>query len=124
MTKYRYATLKGEIANRFRELIRQSCEARNITILNGHVSPEHIHLHISCPPELSPSKIAQYLKGRSSRLIQQEFPHLSKRYWGKHLWARGYFCSSIGKSTEKMISAYIEQQDKPPISDNFKVDGE
>jgi len=124
VTKYRYSMVKGDIAIRVRELIRQCCEARSITILNGHVSADHIHLHISCPPELSPSKIVQYLKGRSSRLIQQEFPHLRKRYWGQHLWARGYFCASIGKITEKMISAYIEQQEKPPQQDNFKVDGE
>ena len=124
VTKYRYPVMKGEVGIRIRELIRQSCEARNITILNGHVSTEHIHLHLSCPPELAVSKIVQYLKGRSSRLIQQEFPHLRKRYWGKHIWARGYFCATIGKITENMIAAYIEQQDKPPQQDNFKVDDE
>ena len=107
VTKYRYSVMKGEVGIRIRELIRQSCEARNITILNGHVSAEHIHLHLSCPPELAVSKIVQYLKGRSSRLIQQEFPHLRKRYWGKHIWARGYFCATIGKITENMIVAYI-----------------
>ena len=83
VTKYRYKMITDEVATRARELIRQSCEARNITILNGYVSSDHIHLHVSCPPELSPSKIAQYLKIRGSRLIQKEFPHLRKRYWGK-----------------------------------------
>jgi putative transposase len=73
---------------------------------------------------LAPSKIVQSLKGRSSRLVQQEFPYLRKRYWGKHLWARGYFCATIGKITEKMIAAYIDQQEQPPRRDNFKVDGE
>jgi len=124
VTKYRYKMITGDVANRARELIRQCCEARNITILSGHVSSDHIHLHVSCPPELSPSKIAQYLKGRSSRLIQDEFPHLKKRYWGKHLWARGFFCATIGKVSEKMIEAYIEQQESPPNADNFKIAGE
>jgi putative transposase len=124
VTKYRYHVLKGDVALRARELIRQTCEARNITILSGHVSKDHIHLHVSCPPELAPSKIAQYIKGRSSRLIQQEFPHLRKRYWGKHLWARGYFCASVGKLTEKMIAAYIEQQEKASPEDAFKVSDE
>ena len=81
VTKYRYAILKDDIALRVRELIRQICEARNITILNGHVSASHVHLHVSCPPEMAPSKIVQSLKGRSSRLVQQEFPNLRKRYW-------------------------------------------
>jgi len=121
VTKYRYHILTGEVAIRAREIIRQVCEARNITILSGHISKDHIHVHVSCPPELSPSKIIQYIKGRSSRLIQQEFSHIHKKYWGQHFWARGYFCASIGKMTEKMISAYIENQEQKPPMKNFKV---
>src|SRR5690625_2202938 len=81
VTKYRYKVLKGPIAVRARELIRQGCEARRITILQGSVGKEHIHLLISCPPSLAPSKIMQYLKGRSSRLLQDGFPELKKKYW-------------------------------------------
>jgi len=121
VTKYRYHILKGEVGLRARELIRQTCEARNITILNGHVSKDRIHLHVSCPPEMAPNKITQYIKGWSSRLIQQEFPHLRKRYWGRHLWGRGYFCVSVGKVTEEMIAAYIEQQEKAQPQEVFKV---
>ena len=124
VTKYRYHILRGDVACRARELIRQTCEARDITVLGGHVSKDHVHLHISCPPELSVSKAIQYVKGRSSRLIQQEFPHLRKRYWGKHLWARGYFCATVGKMTEKMIAAYIEQQERAPSKDVFTVSEE
>jgi putative transposase len=52
----------------------------------------------------------QYIKGRSSRLLQDEFPELKKRYWGQHLWARGYFCTTVGPVTKEMIKAYIESQ--------------
>jgi len=52
---------------------------------------DHIYLLLSYPTSLAPSKILQYLKGRSSRLLQDEFPELKKRYWGQHLWARNYF---------------------------------
>ena len=121
VTKYRFQVLKGDVGLRAREVIRQICEARNITILSGHISKEHVHIHVSCPPELSPSKIVQYIKGRSSRIIQQEFSHIRKRYWGQHFWARGYFCASIGKMTEKMITAYIDQQEQRTPEDNFKV---
>lgn len=121
VTKYRYHVLTGEVAVRARELIRQTCEARNITVLGGHISKDHVHLHVSSPLELAPSKIAQYLKGRSSRLIQQEFPHLRKRYWGKPLWARGYFCASVGRVTEKMIAAYIDQQEKALPKEVFTI---
>jgi len=76
--------LSSHIAIRARELIRQGCEARGIIILQGSVGKDHIHLLISCPPSLAPSKILQYLKGRSSRLLQDEFPELKKRYWVQH----------------------------------------
>ena len=92
VTKYRYHVLNGNVALRVRELIRQGCNARGVNILQGSVGKEHIHLLVSCPPSIAPSKLVQYLKGRSSRLLQEQFPELQKRYWGQHLWARAYFC--------------------------------
>ena len=74
VTKYRYAVLQGEVAVRARELIRQTCLSRDIKIVRGHVSRDHIHILVSCPPTLSPAQVMQYLKGRSSRILQSEFP--------------------------------------------------
>lgn len=96
VTKYRYKVLYGPIAFRAREWIRQGCEARGIIILQGSVGKDHIHLLLSCPPSLAPGKIMQYLKGRSSRLLQDEFLELKKKYGGQHLWTRGYFCATVG----------------------------
>ena len=110
ITKYRYKVLGGSISRRLQELIRQGCEARNITIISGNISKDHVHMLISSPPSLAPSKIVQYLKGRSSRLLQEEYPELKKRYWGQHLWARGYFCATVGNVTEETIKKYIENQ--------------
>ena len=76
--------------------------------MGGHTGVDHVHLLLSCPPSLSVSKIVQYLKGRSSRLLQDEYPKLKKRYWGQHLWGRGYFCVTVGSMTEEMIKAYID----------------
>jgi putative transposase len=121
ITKYRYQILKGDIAIRARELIRQSCLSREITIIKGSVGKDHIHMLISCPPTLSPSKIIQYLKGRSSRMLQNEFPHLKKRYWGQHLWGRGYFCTTVGAVTDEMIGEYIENQEQGGEDENFKI---
>ena len=124
VTKYRYKVLHGPIALRVRELIRQGCEARGVTILQGSVGKDHIHLLISCPPSLAPSKIMQYLKGRSSRLLQDEFPELKKRYWGQHLWARGYFCATVGNVTEEIIRNYIANQFTEERNDIFKIEDE
>jgi putative transposase len=123
VTKYRYKVLRGEIALRLRELIRQGCEARNIKIVQGNVGKDHVHILISCPPSLAVSKIVQYLKGRSSRLIQDEFPELKKRYWGQHLWGRGYFCVTVGGVTEETVRQYIENQEAGNGEEIFKVEG-
>ncbi len=112
VTKYRYHVLEGEVALRARELIRQSCMSRDIQILQGHVSKDHGHILVSSPPSLSPAKIMQYVKGRSSRMLQDEFSHLKQRYWGQHLWARGYCCATVGAVTEEQIRAYIERHKK------------
>ena len=122
VTKYRYHVLKEKIALRVRELLIQGCQARGITILKGHVSKDHVHMLLSCPTDLAPSKIAQYLKGRSSRLIQDEFPELKKRYWGQHLWARGYFCATSGTITDAMIQDYINNHDEQDNVNDFKVE--
>lgn len=88
-TKYRYHVLQGDIKIRCRELLIQICDAEDVRILKGMVSKDHLHMHIEYPPKLAVAEIVKRLKGRSSRLIQQEFPHLEKRYWGRHFWATG-----------------------------------
>jgi putative transposase len=123
VTKYRYPILRGEIAERTRDLIRQVCIAREITIMKGHVSKDHVHLFVSAPPSMSVSHIAQYIKGRSSRKLQQEYPSLRKRYWGQHLWARGYFCASSGEVTDEMIKSYIDQHNITS-DDGFRISDE
>ena len=110
VTKYRYKVLSGEVALRLRELVRQSCEARGLTIVRGNISKDHVHLLVSSTPSFAPAKIVQFLKGRSSRLLQDEFVALKRRYWGQHLWGRGYFCGTVGAVTEDMIKAYVENQ--------------
>jgi len=97
ITKYRYKVLRGRVAERARDLIRQICEAREVVIVRGAVSPDHIHMLLSAPAHLSPAKVVQYIKGRSSRRLQDEFPELRKRYWGQHLWARGVLLRDGGR---------------------------
>ena len=102
-TKYRYKILRGRVAERVRDLIRQICETRDVVIVRGAVSPDHIHLLLSAPPVLSPAKLAQYVKGRSSRHLQAEFPELRKRYWGQHMWARGISARRWARSTRQRL---------------------
>jgi putative transposase len=108
ITKYRYKILRGEVAERARDLIRQICHAREVVIIRGSVSPDHVHMLVSAPPYMAPSKLVQYIKGRSSRRLQEE--SLRKRYWGQHLWARGYFCATVGAVDEDDQRLYREPE--------------
>jgi len=121
VTKYRYHVLKGEVAIRARELIRQTCLSRDVTIVQGSIGKDHVHMLVSCPPTIAPARLVQYIKGRSSRMIQEEFPHLKKRYWGQHMWGRGYFCATVGTVTEEIIRQYIANQKTEDGDENFKV---
>jgi putative transposase len=126
VTKYRYQVLRGETAERAREIIRQVCASRELTILKGHISSDHVHLMVLCPPTSThpwvPAQIAQYIKGISSRKLQDEFPLLKKRYWGQHLWARGYFCGTVGAVTQEQIKAYIDHHLLDTSDQNFSID--
>ncbi len=122
VTKYRYQVLKGDVGLRVRELIRQTCEYLEIEILRGVISKDHVHLLISVPPTLSPAEVMRRIKGRSSTKLFQEFPHLKKRYWGQHFWARGYFCVTAGELTKEMIQEYLEHHFERKFDDNFDVE--
>lgn len=121
IAKCRYKGLKGYVAERARDLIRQICEAHDVVIVRGAVSPDHIHILLSAPASLAPAKLVQYIKGRSSRRLQDEFPELRKRYWGQHLWARGYFCAMVGAVDETTIRQYIENQKWDEDDQGFKI---
>ena len=112
VTKYRYHVLQGDIQKRCRELIIQVCEVEEVKILKGVVSKDHIHIHIEYAPKQSISELVKKMKGRSSRLLQKEFPQLQKRYWGQHFWATGYGAWSSGNITDEMIQAYLEHHRK------------
>ncbi|MDQ3396658.1 MAG: IS200/IS605 family transposase [Deinococcota bacterium] len=122
-TKYRKGILRGEVGVRVRELIRQMCREADVEIMKGHVSKDHVHLYVSIPPQLTISRLVQKLKGKTSYKLLSEFSHLQKVFWGRHLWARGYFCCSSGRITDEMIKAYIDEQSHEDDID-FKVEGE
>jgi len=111
----------GEVASRVKELIREICLANYVDIVSGSLSPDHIHILVSVPPSISISKLVQYLKGKSSRKILMEFEHLKKRYWGQHIWARGYFAVTVGNLNEKQVQEYIENQGIHHQKDNFEI---
>ena len=119
--RYRKPVLRGEVGLRLRELIREVCRANGVEILKGHIRPDHVHLLLSVPPTLSPSRVMNAIKGRSSNRLMRDFRTLSRQFWGRHLWARGFFVATSGNVTDDVIARYIDAQDVEPQDDDFKV---
>ena len=95
----------------------QICDSEDISILTGVVSKDHVHMHIEYPASISVSNIVKKLKGRTSRVLQIEYPELKKRYWGKHFWAVGYGAWSTGNITVEAVQEYLEHHRKPSNMD-------
>jgi putative transposase len=116
--KYRFKVLRGEVRLRVREIIRQVCAEMGVTIINGALSADHVHMFVEIPPHIAVSDFVRRAKGRSSRKIQQEFEHIRKRYWGQRFWARGYFSTTSGNITDQTIINYLNDhtQTKPGFS--------
>ena len=123
ITKYRHKVLKGAVAERVRDVVREECRRAGVDILKGHLAADHVHVLVSIPPQVAISRLVQRLKGKSSYRLLAEFPAVRKRYWGRHGWARGYFCRRSGNVTDEVIKAYIENQghDEDEV---FRIEGE
>jgi len=119
--KYRKPVLRGDVAHRVRELTREICRTNDIEILKGHVRPDHVHLLLSVPPHMSPSRVMQAIKGKTSHHLLQDFRRLRREFWGRHFWARGYFVATSGNVTDEAIAAYIENQDVERDDEDFKI---
>ncbi len=91
----------------------QICDSEEVKILKGVVSKNHIHMHVEYSPSHSISSLGKKLKGRSSRKLQQEFPELKNRYWGRHFLGIGFGCWSTGNITDEMVNKYLDHHRKP-----------
>ena len=121
-TKYRKPVLRGEIGLALRAMIREICKRQDVEIVSGHVRPDHVHLLVSVPPHLAPSRLMQAVKGKTSHKLMHGWRRIEKEFWGRHLWGRGYFVASSGNVTDELISAYIKNQGVEAQDDeNFKV---
>ena len=108
--KYRKRVLRGPLARRLYELIRQCAEMNRWHILEVNVQPDHIHLLVQLPPKEAVAHAMQVLKGGTSKAVRAEYPELEEFLWGDSLWAAGYFAESVGRVTEGRIKAYIQNQ--------------
>jgi putative transposase len=107
--KYRYQVLVAEIKSRLKEILLELCEWLDMSIIEGAIASDHMHMYLSVPPKHSPASIMQFLKGKSAEYLRKELPELGKRNWGRHIWARGHFVSTGGIDRE-FIRNYVKEQ--------------
>jgi len=105
--KRRKKILIGDVENRLRTIIWEVCQEKEWKIIALEIMPDHVHLFVNVPPEIAPHQVANAIKGRSSRLLRQEFPHLLKL---PSLWTSSYFVSTAGNVSSDTVRKYIEEQ--------------
>jgi putative transposase len=113
--KYRYRILKDEMAEYTRQQIYQLCQQKEwVEVLELNVQPDHVHLVVSIPPKYAVSNFMGYLKGKLALRLFNQYEQLGRRYWGRHLWSKGYCVSTVGLDEDK-VRKYVkwqEQQEK------------
>src|ERR1017187_3223749 len=106
---------RDTLRERIRTIIRQVCKELGVQIVSGVLSREHVHMFVEIPPHIAVSDFVRRVKGRSSHRVQMEFPDLRKRNWGRHFWARGYFCTTSGNITDEAILQYLKYRRQPVV---------
>ena len=114
--KYRYKILEGKAEVFVRNKLYRLCGQKDqVTIEEINIQPDHVHLIISIPPKYAVSEIMGFLKGKVALQLFQEQKELTKQYWGRHLWSRGYCVSTVGLN-EEQIRKYVKwQQERESI---------
>ena len=103
--KYRRKVLVDGVDARLKEVLVQIAEESGCTIETMEVMPDHIHIFLKGTPTIPIHLIVKNLKGKSSRILRTEFPHLKRRL--PCLWTRSYYCETIGCINEETIKRYI-----------------
>ena len=107
--KYRRMVFYGEKKVEIGKILRQLCEWKGVEIHEAEVCPDHIHMLVSIPPNISVSQFMGYLKGKSSLMIFDRHANLKYKYGNRHFWCRGYYVDTVGRNKEK-IAEYIHNQ--------------
>lgn len=93
---------------RLKELLAEVAAEHDMTVHNMEVMPDHVHLFVEADSTLSVAEIVNRFKGRSSRVLRQEFASLRRRL--PTLWSRSYYAGSVGAVSEAVVRRYIEAQ--------------
>ena len=107
--KYRRQAIYGQIKRDIGVILRKLCEQKHVEIIEAELCPDHVHMLVRIPPNLSVSQFVGYLKGKSSLMIFDRHANLKYKYGNRQFWCRGYYVDTVGKNT-KIIEEYIRNQ--------------
>ncbi|AOW92778.1 transposase [Rhodococcus sp. WMMA185] len=106
--KYRRKVIGGAVDDRLKQIIQEVCSERHATIVELETMPDHVQLLVSVDPQYGIHRLVKQIKGRSSRLLRQEFPHLKSKI--PTLWTNSYFVATVGGATLEVVKKYVENQ--------------
>ena len=106
--KYRRKVLVNGVDSRLKELIIQICQEIQVEIIEMEIMPDHLHLLIEVDPQFGVHKAVKRIKGKTSRILRQEFPYLKTKL--PTLWTNSYFVSTVGGAPLKLIKEYVASQ--------------
>ncbi|MFD1471914.1 IS200/IS605 family transposase [Companilactobacillus mishanensis] len=111
VTKYRKAIFStNRTRNDMKKILIGIAEKYGVEVNNIEVLPDHVHMMISFPPDMTPSSIVKSLKGTSARMWFKKYPDTKKQLWGGHLWSSSYFMSTLGNVSKEIVNQYINSQ--------------
>jgi putative transposase len=109
--KNRRKVLYGQLRKHLGEIFRKLAEQKQSRIEEGHMLADHVHMMIAIPPKYAVSQVISYIKGKSAIHVARTYGERKRNFVGQHLWARGYFVSTVGRD-EQVIRAYIRNQEE------------
>ena len=104
--KFRRKLVYGRYRRTIGKILRKLCEYKGTEIVEANACVDHIHMCVKIPPKYSVAQIMGYLKGKSSLMIFESFPHLRYKFGNRHFWCTGYFVSTVGVN-EATIIKYV-----------------
>ena len=112
--KYRRQVVYGQLKADIGKILRTLCEQKKVNIIEAEACPDHIHMLVEIPPNISVAQFMWYLKGKSSLMIFDRHANLKYKYGNRHFWCRGYYVDTVGKNAKK-IQEYIQNQLKEDL---------
>ena len=112
--KYRRKVIYGELRRDIANILSMLCKRKGVEIIEAEMCPDHVHMLVKIPPNISVSSFMGYLKGKSTLMVFERYANLKYKYGNRHFWCRGYYVDTVGKNTAK-IKEYIQNQLKEDL---------